>query len=109
MPKSEHPVKYNQLLAQFREHNPDLAEIPAWMFKGTVVYFDKNEETVDQLDDDAGTERVHVYDLDTKLAGQIVHFAGGTLADGLDDAEITHVVVDGNVDRLREIRGRNSL
>lgn len=109
MPKSEHPIKHELLLAQFKEHNPDLADTPGWMFNGLVVYFVKKKKTIDQLDGDTGPENENGYDLDTKLAGHLVHFAGGRLADNLDDTEITHVVAGRDENRLREIRGRYSL
>jgi DNA ligase-4 len=109
MPKSEHPIAHQQLLAQFKEHNPDLGETPGWMFHGLVVCFDKKEKTIDELNSDASIDDTYTYDLDTKLAGQIVYFAGGRLVDDLDDANVTHIVVGEDRERLKEIRGRNSL
>ncbi|TID18225.1 DNA ligase 4 [Venturia nashicola] len=105
----EHEINHKLLLAQFKEHNPDLAESPGWMFNGLVVYFDKVDKTIDQLDGDTKPEDEAGYDLDTKLAGHIVHFSGGRIAGDLDDTGITHVVVGGDENRLREICGRNSL
>lgn len=109
MPKSENPINHELLLAQFKEHNPDLADTPGWMFNGLVIYFDKKGQTIDQLEGDTKPEDETGYDLDTKLAGHIVHFAGGRLATDLDDTEITHVVIGGDENRLREMRERNSL
>lgn len=110
MPKAEQEINHELLLAQFKEHNPDLAETPGWMFNGLVVFFDK-EKTSKLLEGDDKPEEESGYDLDTKLAGHIVHFAGGGLAGDLDDPTITHVVVlvGSDENRLREIRGRNSL
>jgi hypothetical protein len=109
MPKSEHSIPHQRLLAQFLEHNSDLGETLGWMFCGLVVYFDKKGKTIDELDGNASTEDDYAYNLDTKLAAQIVYFAGGKLAEDLDNAEVTHVVVDEDRDRLKEIRGRISL
>lgn len=109
MPESAHPIQHQQLLSLFQEHNRDVGEIQGWMFRGLVVYFDKNGKTIDELNTDANIEDQYKYDLDTKLAGQIIYFAGGKLAHDLDDAEVTHVIVDGEGDRLKEIRGRISL
>jgi hypothetical protein len=108
MPKSEHLIPHQQLLAQFRDHNPDLGDTLGWMFYDLVVYFDKPEKTIDQLDSDATIEKGYAYDLETKLAGQIVYFTGGKLADNFDDEKITHVVVDRDKG-LKEIRMRISL
>lgn len=109
MPKAEREINHNLLLAQSKEHNPDLAETPGWMFNGLVVYFDKKDEAIIQLDGDAKPENEDGYDLDTKLAGHIVHFGGGRLASSLGDREITHVVVSSDERRPREIHEQNSL
>jgi hypothetical protein len=109
MPKSEHPIPHQQLMEQFREHNPDFGDTPGWMFSGLVVYFDGKVKAIEELNNDANEEDEWTYDLDTKLAGQIIHFADGKLAEDLDDAEVTHVIVDRDRDRLREIRDRISL
>ncbi|KAJ9663299.1 DNA ligase (ATP) [Coniosporium apollinis] len=82
-----------------------LGQLPGWMFHGLVVYFDKADTGNGMLDDTNGEYvQPHSVDLDLRLAGQVVTFAGGKLSTDLDGKDITHVVVGRDRTRVKDIR-----
>jgi len=85
----------SKLLTQFHDHGVDFGDYPGWMFRRSVIYFDK------PTNEPEGPSS----NLDVDLLIQTVEFAGGRIVDDVEDREVTHIVVGEDRSRLKELRG----
>ena len=93
----------NSVRRDLEEHVHDIQNLPGWLFKDRLIYFDTT----------AGTQRDNPYATKSTIdksteeliqAKRIVSFAGARISDRLQQDGITHVVVGRDRDRLSSIR-----
>lgn len=95
---------------ELAERGFDLGEMPGWIFKGLIVYFDRNQEDPEDREDVGGNSTVAQVAEPTNLglAANLVTFAGGRITHDLQDTALTHVVL-ASKDRRRERALREKL
>lgn len=103
-------------LEQLEERGKFGEEMLGWMFKGCVVWFDRDDDgdvdRADRMDIDGDASHMsngqksatRPLGIDMELASNTVRFAGGTLAASLDDASTTHIVIGSREGRAHDIR-----
>lgn len=90
-------------------------EMKGWLFKGTRLFFDDSAATTKPANGDTSDETEHFTDpewLKMAQAKITADFAGAEIADGIDDADVSHIVVrpDGDVGMIRKkLAGRKQL
>jgi len=105
MPKSEAPFQSTEFLEQLEGHGVEFTDLPGWMFRDLVIHIASSAETNQERIDGSGVSTSHPSgDLSLDLLGQKMVFAGGRLADSLDDTCITHVVIGNERSQLKQIR-----
>ncbi|KAL8872569.1 MAG: hypothetical protein Q9198_007187 [Flavoplaca austrocitrina] len=101
--KFESYSNLNAVRRDLEEHTHDIQNLPGWLFKDRLIYFDTTAGTQWNSHDstkstiDKSTEELI-------KARRIVSFAGARISDRLQDDGITHVVVGRDRDRLSSIR-----
>lgn len=101
MPKDEMGGHFDaeEFLGQMNEHGRDLGleNMKGFMFKGLCMYVNGNERGVDLADlDEQGLRRLSMED---KLK-----FGLGSVVWDLEDRSITHIIVEGGIETVRDIR-----
>ncbi|KAL9103088.1 MAG: hypothetical protein Q9163_001828 [Psora crenata] len=85
---------------ELAEHNHDLPGLPGWMFEGLLLYADYPREN-------GALPSSDLAHLQLNQAYYTAHFAGARFTDELVEG-ITHILVDGDRGRWREMRGKIS-
>jgi DNA ligase-4 len=88
----------SKLLNQFHDHGVDFGDYPGWMFRRSVIYFDR-------LTQQSNESWPSSSNLDLDFLQQTVEFAGGRTVNDVEDREVTHIVVGEDRSRLKELRG----
>ena len=101
--KSELYSNLNAVRRDLEEHVHDIQNLPGWLFKDRLIYFDTTAGT--QRDNHDSTKSTIDKSTEELIqAKRIVSFAGARISDRLQDDGITHVVVGRDRDRLSSIR-----
>lgn len=105
--KSESGTEKPILLSQLQEHGVDLEELPGYMFRDSVVYVDQGSAWhSDRVNGESGQySEASLVDIPLRLAGQTVRFAGGILADTIDE-DVTQVITKDEKESVKALRQR---
>ncbi|KAL8735952.1 MAG: hypothetical protein Q9166_000514 [cf. Caloplaca sp. 2 TL-2023] len=108
--KSELYINPNAIRADLAEHAHDLQNLPGWLFKGLLIYLDRNEELLSDgyAMAEVAAEKLTAVSSEMQQAWRTARFAGARIADRFQEDDITHVVVGKDKDRLKSIRQKLS-
>jgi hypothetical protein len=87
----------SNLLTQFHDHGVDFGDYPGWMFRRSVIYFDRPPQQ-------SNGSWSSSPNLDLSLLQQTVEFAGGQVVHDVEDTKVTHIIVGEDRSRLKELR-----
>jgi DNA ligase-4 len=105
MPKLKSRVEKSTFVEQLHDHGVDIEELPGFMFQGVMLYVDNpTAQGLDQVNGNSNANVEADANLPLRLASQMVMFAGGRVAQSIDDPSITHVVVGSDAWRAKTIR-----
>jgi DNA ligase 4 len=87
METPSNPIDQDLFFNQLEEHGINVEDLPGNIFRRMVAFFDNDGS-----------------DVEMRFAEQIIRFANGKIANGLEDTGITHVVIGRDRSRLDEIK-----
>ena len=94
---------------ELRLHARELEHLSGWMFEGCVIYVDIGEKSrSNKITKQIHQNMVEMPSLNIREAYNTVRFAGASLADDIDDQNITHVVVGQDRSQVKSLRERLS-
>lgn len=106
MPKLEHPFLPDDFRNQLEEHHHELLDFPSWIFEGTLIHadlmtsYDQDGETrLQRQHEGFDTSRLRM-----DQACKTARFAGARFTDNFEDENVTHILVQDNRARAKELR-----
>lgn len=110
MPKLEGAFNIHHFREQLEEHHHELGELPGWMFEGVLIYADlpehnkQIEEMMEEILAQDQDGRTVSASLRMRQACNTARFAGASFTEDLEDASITHVLVNDERARVKILR-----
>ncbi len=106
MPKLEGSFDVHHFRGQLEEHDHELGEVPGWMFEGLLIYADLPEHTkhIEDISGKDQDDRTVSASLRMRQACNTARFGGASFTEDFEDASTTHVLVNDDRARVKDLR-----